>query len=533
MSDQLIIRTMKDDIAEMNSAPVAVPPPQKRQEKKETPVFLSNSKPKEVSIPTSSIVGNPKRKRLNILIGSAYIFLFFLIIGGGIYSYMRWGNPSLSGSLNIQELSLSQIIPKNALLFVDYNLETENNRIAIKQLWSERSGESVNGVTNGNPTNLLDISDVTHLYYLVMPDIQTPFLITKKSQGIEEYVSQHRELQSIEKGGWYVLHTANIDQYVATLTNEGAEEQSFLLNSGGNPNYLIQYAMNSSFVSQQFNALAASTIGLSQRDGLIFQVVAPTTDGTIRASSYVAGEPSGDGPVTETSELISLIPSDLTFGHVGLSLTADMEKLQSETSILNGDILAQPAVRQFISLFSTPYAIFERKGADGVRDIGLIVTLPSSLRANIKTGEPIVEQAMSALVPLVVGRVLGIQVVFNDGLYNAVPLRYVNINGQTQALDYTIGDNFLMVSSSREGMATLIDTSLSGKQGISLEEPWKGLGEKASDAIANKAFSIGILQDPVIRNLLPVSSSLNQVPLIVSSDKTSTGTTIQAVLLSK
>ncbi len=532
MSDQLIIRTMKDDIAEMNSIPPVALAPKPKREKVQPPVFSLPSKSKPIEVTPAA---NPIKKRTNIVLGVSYIVLFFLIMGGGIYAYMRWGFIQIPGGSSEQEPPLSQMVPKEALLLVDYNLETDNNRNAVKQLWTERSGESLNGPVNGNPTSLLDIQDVGHAYYVVIPDNQAPFLLLKKTEGIKQYVSQHRELQPLENSGWYIMSGANSeDQYTNLLANGGAMDQGSLTAPSNNPNYLVRYAMSADFVSQQFNMIAAPTIGLSRHEGLVFQILTPTSDGTIRASAYVPSGSSDEGVLSETGELISLVPSDLSFGHIGLNFSAELDKMQSEeTSSLDGNILTQPAVRQFISMFNTPYAVFERKGSDGVRDIGLIITLPASLRKNIKTGEPIVEQALPALIPLVVGKALGIQVAFNDGLYNAVPVRYVNINGQAQTLDYVIGDNFLMISSSREGISALVDTSLAGKQGISLEEPWKSLGEKATDAIANRPFIIGTLNDPIVKSLLPVSSTLNQVPIIVSSQKTSTGTDIEAVLLSR
>jgi hypothetical protein len=539
MSDQLVIRTMKDDIAGMNSVspavstPVSVPvskAPRTKREKEQPPVFSLPSKPTPLKVMGAA---NPVKKRKNIWVGIGFLALFLLLVGGGIYSYMIWGNLQLPGGILDQEVSLSEVIPKEALVLVDYNLETESNRSAVKQLWSEHvSDEATEGLTVGNPTDLLTLPDVMHAYYVVMPDNQIPFLVVKKTESLEKYFSQQSDMQLYEKGGWYILHASNVEQYRDTLASGSITENSSLLTSN-NPTYLVRYAMSPAFVSQQFNGIAASTIGLSQREGLAFDILTPSSDGTIRASAHIAGSPSSEGVLAQTSELVSLLPSDLSFGHIGLNFADELNTLQADASSLDGNILAQPAIRQFIAQFATPYGIFERKGADGIRDIGLIIALPTSLKQNIKTGEAIVEQALPALIPLVVGKALGIQVTFTDGLYNAIPLRYVNLNGQTQTLDYTIGDNYLVISSSREGIYSLIDTSLVKKQGLSLEEPWKGLEEKAGQLLNNKPFVVGTLKDPIMKSILPVASNLNQIPVIVSSEKTNTGTDIQAVLLSR
>lgn len=532
MSDQLVIRTMKDDIAEMNSVP-SVPPastPKQKREKSQPPVFSLPSKqtPLQSSEPATSA-----KKRKNILIGVSCIALFFVIVGGAVYGYMKWVAGQAPTDTPNQDAPLAQVIPQEALVLVDYNIETESNRAAVRQLWLERSAGSATEGASGNPTSLLGVPDLTHIYYVAMPDIQVPFAVLKKTDGTEQYVAQQRDVLVQEINGWYVLHATDVAQYANALLKGSATEQSLLLTPSTTANYLARYAMSAEFVSQQFNEMAATTIGLTQPNGLVFNVLASTSDGTIRASAYVAGVPSGNGVIAPTSELLSLLPSDLTFAHLGLNFAEEINTLQSQNASLNASILAQPAVRQFISSFNTPYTIFERKGSDGVRDIGLVVALPASLRQTLRTGEPVVEQALPALIPLVVGKTLGIQVAFNDGLYNAVPLRYVNINGQTQTLDYTIGDNYVLISSSREGLSALIDTSLAGKQGLSTQEPWKSLGDKAGQALSNKPFVVGSLTAPVLKSLLPVSPNLNFIPILVSSEKTNTGVDIQAVLLTK
>lgn len=529
MSDQLVIRTMKDDIAEMNSLPPEAPavPVKIKRKDAQAPVFSLPSKPTPLH---SSAEPTSSKKRNNILIGIGYILLFFVLVGGGVYGYMQWSGMEATQDIPGEELSLFQVIPKEALAVVEYNVSTQENKDAILKMWTESTGENASSASEGNPTTILSLLGMNQLAYVLLPDDPKPFLLIRKDEGSKEYVAQQSGVQSLEIGGWYIIHTANIDQYSLKLAEGAISEGTPLVGTMDTPNYLIRYGMSPAFVSQQFNTLASSTIGLSRLDGLVFYVLAPENDGTVRASAHVAGNPSGDGVSILTDDLVSLVPSDITFAYVGLNLFDELNVFQANSSLLDGSILAQPAIRQFLALLNTPYTIFERKGSDGIRDIGLVVKLPDSLRQKIKVGEPIVEQALPALIPLIVGKVLGIQLAFNDGLYNAVPVRYVNVSGQTQALDYSIGDNFLLISSSREGISSLIDTSLAGKQGISLEEPWKSLGEKAGQIIKNKAFVAGTLKDPALRSVLPVSSSIQQVPVMISWEKTSTGVDIQALL---
>lgn len=532
MSDQLIIRTMKDDIAEMNSLPSAAPAEpvlqtEPRFDERPTPIPAPKpEKPKPVKTELEVITPAPNKKRINIAIGIGCILLFFVIIGGAVYAYMRWGTVQTPYQAIEQEASLSQIIPKEALAVIDYNLSTEDNRNQLVRMWSADSEERASEITSGNPTGLLAMPDLGHVSYVIMPGFDSPFVVLKKTEITTQFVSQQSGIKSFEKNGWYILHASNVDQYATALEQGGITEESPLVSSSDAQSYLVRYALSPALVSGQFGSMSK----FSYKDGVVFHVLAAASDGALQASAHSAGNSSAEGVSPQTSELISLIPSDTTFTRVGLSFTKDLGVLQQDVSFLDTAILAQPAVRQFTSQFDTPYALFERKGSDGIADIGMVIALPDSLKKNLKIGEPILEQALPALIPLVVGKALGIQVSFSDGLYNAVPVRYVNLVGQQQTLDYSVGDNFLLVSSSREGIYSLIDTSLSGKEVLSNEEPWKSLMEKSVELTRNTSFVVGNIQDPALINVLPVVPNTTQAPIVVSSRGTSTGVDVQAVL---
>ena len=515
MPDEIVIRTMKDDIAEMNESPAPVPPVSK--------VLVPHIKPKKgVTPPVFSLPkegeSTPTKKYMHILLGIMYIALFGVVVSGGIYAYMQWGTVKRTENTPPQETAFFELIPKEALAVVDYNSTTEEKRTAIQQMMGD---------------SRFPIGITSRVSYVLMPGNPKPFLILEKNELSKEYVAQQREEQILEKNGWYVMHADNIEQYSAALSNGAIDEKSLLVDSIESSNYLIRYAMSAAFVRQQFQALASSATGFSSSDDLVFYVTQSANNGVLLASAQIAGDPPGEGVVNDTAELLSLIPSDIHFGQVGLNFAEKIASLEPESSRLDGSVLAQPAVRQFISLFTTPYVLFERKGSDGVLDLGFVVALPSSLQKKLRIGEPIVEQALPALIPLILGKRLDVQFAFNDGLYNTVPLRYVNMNGQTQTIDYTVGDNFLLVSSSREGMSALVDTSFTKKQGLSTEDPFKTLGEKAEAILKNKTFIAGSIMDPALLSVLPTLGNEGKVPVIISSGKTSTGIEIQAVLLTK
>ncbi len=541
MPDPLVVRTMKDDIAQLNATPkvAAVPIPKPVQQPVQPPPV--RPVPPKVTLPIPSptkvkekeVIVAPKQQGGNVVRVLVYILLICCLFAGATYGYMWWRTKQPIENSTQQAQALSQLIPKDALAVIDYNLESDGKRSAVQQMWSDIQTFSSDSLDISDPKNLLAIPDVSHVYFVIMPENPTPFLLIQNTNGAEEFMSQQSKVQLIEKDGWYIAHPVSLDQYNSALLNGSITEDSALLGSDDISDYLIRYAMRGSFVAQQYQDGLASAIGLSRLNDLVFHITEPALDGALRASARIAGDPPGEGVANATSELLTHIPSDISFGRIGLNFAEDLKAIQEDSTRFDSTVLAQPAVRQFTALFTTPYAVFERKGSDGVRDIGLIVSLPATLKQKIATGEPVIEQALPALIPFIIGKMLGIQVVFNETVYNGVSLRYVNIAGQTQTLDYTVGDNFLLISSSREGMSTLVDVSIAGNQGLLSDEPWKSLGEKASDIIQNRAFIVGLLSNPAMRSVLPISSDLEQVPVITSSRKTSTGVEIQAVLLSQ
>ncbi|MDA1169067.1 MAG: hypothetical protein O3A36_01905 [bacterium] len=532
MENQLLIRTMKDDIAGVDFSSKVEPSPTTKQEntKPQAPVFtLPTKKP----IAHSETITTPPKKNRNIAIGVGYLVLFCVIAGGAFYGYMKWDGIQVFKDSTNKQVSFFQLIPREALALIHYKINSEEDRNSIRQMWSEAGNTSEGSATSGDPTSLLQIPDISGVYYLLIPGGKSPYLLIEKTEGAKEYVAQYSEEQVLENGNWYVVHADKVDEYTVAIAEGSIDENSSLLASTDSASYMIRYALNAKFVSQQFNSPVAVALGLSHMDALVFHVTGPTNDNTIRASALIAGEPPGEGVVEGTAELMTLIPSDITFGRVGFNFAEDSSLLAEDSPQFDTTVLAQPAVRQFIALFTTPYAIFERKGSDGVPDTGLIIAIPSSLKQKIKTGEPIIEQSLPALIPLIIGKMLGIQVAFNDGEYEKIPLRYINLIGQTQTIDYAVGDNFLLISSSLEGMNTLLDTSLATNKGFSVDEPWKSLSEKAAEIIKDRLFVVGSLTDPAMMSILPVANTLSQIPVIASSGRTSTGTEIQVVLSTK
>ncbi len=522
MPEELVIRTMKNDMADTPSKSVALDTPEELGREQSESV---KQKPSKKKMQEEKSIIRPEKKRINTIIGIAYIALFFVLLGAAAYAYTWWTNNASYILPQETVAAVYEVIPRDAVAVVDYSVGTSESRQAIQAWWSERVDNEI-----GNPLPLLSIPDITHAYYVLMPDNIRPFLLLKKTEGTTQFVSTQSDKQVLDYKGWYIMHALDTKQYADALAVSAITQESPLVPTEEAADYLVQYALSPVFVSQEFNAIASSTIGMSRLGGLVFRVTSTSEDGTMWAAAHNPGEPPTQGFLPQTGELMSLIPEDVTFSYVGLRFADELMKWQEEGAKLDGVAIAQPSVRQFLMQLTDPYAVFGRQGADGVRDIGIMIALPESLKKQIHTGDPVIEQALPALIPLIVGKSLGIQVVFQDGEYKGVPLRYVNLNGQTQALDYLVGDNFILVASSREGMSSLIDTVLKERPGMFEGEQWSELIQKAAAVMENRSFMLGNIQDPALLSVLPAASAGKAVPVIVSSHNTSIGTDIQAVL---
>lgn len=519
-TNELVIRTMKDDMNQMHSVPVvsasaSVPAA--------FPLSPKRDKLSPSSIPTS-------RAKYNVLIGIACIVAFAGLIAAGWYGYTWWASRQAVSETLDQVRPVAEMIPKEATAIIAYSLDSQSRRTGIQVLWDAKSPVMEGSAIDGDPRELLALQDLAGIYYIVMQDNQRPFLLLQKTQGSEQYVATQSTVEHIEKDGWYILNRIGTDQYAAAL-DRGTIAEAGDLPAPRSASAVAQYIFTAPYASKIFNEMASDTIGISRIAETIFEVDAPSQDGTIRAHAATPIASTPEKLTPSVAELTRLIPGDGEFGHIGFNFAEDVIAWQQETARLDGSIMQQPAVRQFLSLLNTPYGLFKRTGSDGVRDIGLIIQLPESLQKNLKTGEPIIEQALPGFIPLIVGKALGIQSAFHDGTYENVPVRYTNITGQTQALDYTVGDSFILISSSREGMGALIDIAIGKGSDIKEKEPWKSLFEKSAALVEGKVVSFGRIQDPLLLSLMPISGELVRVPVILSAETTSTDSVLHATLL--
>lgn len=505
-NDSLVIRTMKDDMNQEILAPSIQATTENKPKKQEKRVETT---PPEVL------------HKHTVLIGIGYIVLFGFLAAAGWYGYVWVSSRQLTPTQGSQRRLVEEMIPKEALAIVAYTTDTDSRRADIRTLWETKGIEDPSTISD--PRGLLAIQDVQGVYYIVLQDVEQPFLLLEKTTSSEQYVSTQSAIVPYEKDGWYIFHqgaTSATDQYIAAL-DRGTFAQSGGLPTG-NSSSVAQVILATPYALALLGDIAGDLSGTPEMPALVFSVHPSSQGSTIRAHAAVPIPSMPERVLPSTAELAALVPGDVQFTSIGFNFAEDIAMWQQQTARLDATVLQQPAVRQFISLLTTPYAIFKRTGPDGVQDTGLIIGLPEELQKNLKTGEPIIEQTLPAFIPLVVGKSIGIQSAFHNGLYQNVPLRYINIVGQTQTIDYAVGDSFLLVSSSREGMEKLVDRALGETSAEQKQDIWRSEGKKVT---------FGSVQDPSFKALLPIPDATETVSITISEDITSTDRMFNATIL--
>ncbi len=194
--------------------------------------------------------------------------------------------------------------------------------------------------------------------------------------------------------------------------------------------------------------------------------------------------------------------------------------------------MQQPAVATLLQSFQSSYALYSRKDTNSVVNYGLVLQIPADKITTIKNGDATLEQATQVLAPLIAQHALTTQLTFADGTYQSVPLRYVNIIDQDHAIDYAVVDNYVLIATSREGMATLIDTYKNSKPSLTAGLSWKSLFQSWGALPQMSDFIVGNITSPILLQLLPHDSTQTALPVAVAEQKDAQGNIkVQSALL--
>lgn len=514
------IHTMKEDLsgAGKKGSSKSVEASAKKQPASadETVLPLPNkAQPKELKKPTKV----KKKSGRGVFVA----VLLFIFAGLGAGAWYFWPAITELGEEVVAPASstytAAEVLPKSATI-LRYSIRGAGDRTALRAMWGEGGSSStpIADLVGGNPSLLLEMQSVSEFYYVLLPDNARPFLLLPRNEDTEQlFASQQSGVQYSSIGNWIVAHPIDAQVYAQEVAVASWAQTGELpaIAQG----MQMQLMVNRSVVEERGkNSIFGSTLILPANDSLVLSARYDLSGNAIAftdASDIIPG--AGGGVVEKFSPLI---PADATFVWVGHSLQQDISSLSvvdQGVSGLDGEVLNQPQISELIRLFDNPYTFYRRLGEDGVEDLGMIIELPGE--ESIALGDPALEASMRALILPMTGKSAGTfpELVFTDGEYSAVPLRYVNVDGQTKALDYALTDDYLLIASSLEGIQALIDEVLAAEGGLQESSDWGVVTTQAIEALLGQSTVLTKGVGTQLSELLPGAARVNgEYPLVVS-----------------
>jgi len=228
------------------------------------------------------------------------------------------------------------------------------------------------------------------------------------------------------------------------------------------------------------------------------------------------------GTKTVDQELLALLPASAMTVRLGADLQTDMNNWSS-AGVLDSEVLRSANVQSLAEQTDGPYAFYV-DGSSPVKAFGLVAALSPTVRNQLMIGDQALEEGLTALVPLLTGRSAITPVQFNEAAYMGERLAYANLS-TTQALDYALVDDYLLVATSKDAMFALMDTVAGKNEAFISDVRYTELLALWGAVPIGRDFVVGELKDPLLKQLLPVAEGSDGVAFAVlrqSSEESST-----------
>jgi len=460
----------------------------------------------------------PPAKKSKAILWLSLILLLSGVGAAGVWWWFAYYMPADSNQ-PAQTASVAQagdIIPAEAAMVLGYTLNNAGQRSQLQDLWAGSFNEETpaTDLLAGNPYILLQDSGVNEFYYVLLKDDPRPYLVIPQGPTISQLLAQESHLQSAEKDNWLIVHPLSTDPYLSALS-VGSFGVSFPIDpkDAVSP---MQWYITPSLVQLLHDRpdQADSFAGIAGGRAMSGQLSTGSTTLLFNASGIAAAIPAGASE--NQPALLDLVPSDISFGWIGKSLATDLSAWKPVTaSLIDDDVLAKPAVSQLISQLNSEYIIYRRSGADGVEDHGIIIALPPELQRVVSIGDPGIESALQMVAPLVIGRPLTTELAYGDAAYNDIPLRYVNLAGANQALDYAVTDKYIVAATSKEGMFALLDVLAGKAASVAVSPDWEDLLAHGLVNDSNDNTALGFIKQPFVLGFLPLATAQSS-PYVIS-----------------
>jgi len=106
---------------------------------------------------------------------------------------------------------------------------------------------------------------------------------------------------------------------------------------------------------------------------------------------------------------------------------------------------------------------------------------------------------------------------FNNGVYRDIPLRFVNISGSNQAIDYAKKDSYLLVATSKETMFTLLDAASGQTVPLNASADWFNLFTSWGALPTAERMTVAHISEPSVLRFLPRNPTSARVGFTINA----------------
>lgn len=543
--EELVIRTMKDDLDEVkgrqhhktvaphNNQPTnhdethgrravvprtplvlgRAPDESDKNEKNNKPTILSSNKLGK----NGKVVLAPPKRRKKHFHARTFLWLILLIGVIGVGAWWWINSPDLSsiipGVSNVGQTMAKEVLPSNYALIVGYHINTEQDRGSLLAAWNNLGAETISmtELMKGDPRLLLNAANIDEFYFVLLEDETRPYLIVPVSQATTDLLVDTPDAETTKVQGWYVSHSMSVSSYLSVLQTGNLASLSESPSEIG----ATQSPMEIMVGPQAAITLREQLLGSKLANGLL-------QEATLKGRSIVQGsaiELSGQGRLLQAPQqtslqspqaqqnLLSVVPGNASFVRLGSNFSADLDAWSRVVGIIDTQFLEQPAVAALLHQLKTPYAYYQVSTGVGDNDFGTIVSLPPLLAGSLTIPDETIEKGLSSLLTLLTGRKGVAPIEFSNNIYSNIPLRYANFSQPTQALDYALTSQYLVIASSKMAMFTLLDTIAGTGTSIETSTKWGGLLSNWGAVPQGSDIILGQTGLSTMAGLLPTSTN--------------------------
>jgi hypothetical protein len=540
---QMTIRTMQDDVSDIQHGRVL---PRATSDTAATPAPAGGTAAPAVDSsrkalplqPTASsraqkVVTVPAaRKRKGKVLwwvgGSTLAIVLLAGMGVGAWWYLQ--DTATEATQNAVEAA--QMLPSNAMLIVQYRLESAEARTEIGGAWgSSGTSAQLSDLIAGDPRLLLNDPELKEFFYVVLEDATRPYLIVPITPEVTKLVAAGSEVRFIEKDGWYIVHALATQPYEAALqagTLATTSSGSWLNETGTQP---LRFVFGPNFLPRLRTAVAGESFVAGELTELhltgSFNASQSTIDLTGQATTLTTLS-SGAADVS----LLSKVPEQANVVRLGSTFYEDVRSWIGKAGVVDHNVIGRPVVQQLLSQLTTPYAYFGYQGPAGEQNVGLVLSLPPGLQGKVVLGDVALEEGLTALVPLIVDQPQVAPLAYADATYAGITMRYAKISGTPYALNYAVTPTHLLIATSKESMFALTDTVAGNTPSIVTGTTWRALLAASAEAPGARDVVIGQLPGAGLHDLFPSASGTGStIPFSLSLQPETTGTRASATLL--